>query len=437
MNKFLKLSAAIAAMLLLGVRSGAQEYVPSPENLQAREKYQDDKFGIFIHWGLYAMLAQGEWEMNNHNLNYEEYSHLADGFYPSKYNAEQWVKIFKDAGAKYVTITSRHHDGFSMFRTKASKFNIVDATPFGRDIIGELAEACAKEGLTLNFYYSHLDWSRPDYPLGRTGRKTGRPTDQQNWESYFAFMNAQLTELIEQYHPGALWFDGFWDHDSDATEFDWHYKEQYSLIHKLSPSCLVVNNHHQLPLWGEDVQTFEKDLPGENKEGLSGQGISDKVPIETSMTMNNSWGYRIVDKSYKSVKELIDYLVRAAGVGGNFLLNVGPRPDGCIPQEAVERLAEVGKWMKVYGETIYGTRKGLVAPHEWGATTLKGDKLYVHILAQKDQKLFLPLGERKVLSANAFKDGTKVAFEKCSDGVVLTLPESTNEMDYVVEVTLK
>lgn len=436
MNKILKLSAAIAAMLILWARADAQEYIPAPENLQAREKFQDDKFGIFVHWGLYSMLGQGEWEMNNHNLNYKEYPKLAGGFYPSRFDADEWVRIFKDAGAKYVTITSRHHDGFSMFKTKASPYNIVDATPFGRDVIGELAQACAKEGITLNFYYSHLDWGRLDYPMGRTGRGTGRPTDQQNWDSYFAFMNAQLTELLEQYHPGALWFDGFWDHDEDAVPFDWHYKEQYALIHKISPACLIVNNHHQLPYPGEDVQTFEKDLPGENFAGLSGQGISNEVPIETSMTMNDSWGYRIVDKNYKSVKTIIDYMVKAAGVGGNFLLNVGPRPDGCIPQEAVERLAEVGKWMEVYGETIYGTRAGLIKPHEWGATTLKGDKLYVHILSLKDSTLFLPLEGRKVLSATGFKEGEKIPFEKTKDGVILSLPKSSDEMDYVIEIQL-
>ena len=147
------------------------------------------------------MLGAGEWVMNNRNIDYREYAKLASGFYPSKFNANEWVKAIKASGAKYITITSRHHDGFSMFGTKADKYNIVDATPFGRDVMKELAEACRSEGIALHFYYSHLDWYRADYPLGRTGRMTGRATDKQDWNSYYAFMNKQLTELLTDYGP--------------------------------------------------------------------------------------------------------------------------------------------------------------------------------------------------------------------------------------------
>ena len=189
------------------------QYVPTAENLKARSEFQDKKLGIFLHWGVYAMMGQGEWVMNNRNIDYEEYAKLPAGFYPAKYNAEEWVKAFSDAGVKYITITSRHHDGFSMFNSKASEgYNIVEATPFKRDVIKELADACSKYGITLNFYYSHLDWHRLDYPLGSTGRQLGRPTDQQDWSSYYKFMNSQLTELLTQYGPiGAIWFDGVWD----------------------------------------------------------------------------------------------------------------------------------------------------------------------------------------------------------------------------------
>ena len=165
------------AVLLVSIAGSAQNgYQPTAENLDARNKFQDNKFGIFIHWGIYSMLGAGEWVMNNRNIDYREYAKLASGFYPSKFNANEWVKAIKASGAKYITITSRHHDGFSMFGTKADKYNIVDATPFGRDVMKELAEACRSEGIALHFYYSHLDWYRADYPLGRTGRMTGRAT---------------------------------------------------------------------------------------------------------------------------------------------------------------------------------------------------------------------------------------------------------------------
>ena len=162
-----------------------------------------------------------------------------------------------------------------MFDTAESDYDIVDATPFKRDILKELAEECQKQGISLHFYYSHLDWTRPDYPKGRTGRTTGRPEGKEDWNSYYGFMNRQLKELLTNYGPiRAIWFDGWWDHDEDATPFDWQLEEQYRMIHDIQPGCLVGNNHHQTPFPGEDIQIFERDLPGENTAGLSGQEIS-------------------------------------------------------------------------------------------------------------------------------------------------------------------
>ena len=244
-----------------------QSYVPAPENLQARKEFQDNKFGIFLHWGIYSMTARGEWYMNDRNVHRDEYAKLASGFYPSKFDAAEWVSAIKASGAKYITITSRHHDSFSMFDTRESDYDIVDATPFKRDVIKELALECRKQGIKLHFYYSHLDWKREDYPLGRTGRGTGRPEGKENWNTYYQFMNNQLTELLTNYGPiGAIWFDGVWD---QPENFDWQLEEQYALIHRLQPACLVGNNHHRTPYEGEDFQMFERDLPGENKAGYS------------------------------------------------------------------------------------------------------------------------------------------------------------------------
>ena len=429
---------AICLSGLLGISSlyaqnSEADYVPAPENLQARKEFQDSKFGIFLHWGIYSMFGQGEWYMHNADIDCHEYAKVASGFYPSRFNAHDWVAAIKASGAKYICFTSRHHDGFSMFDTKYSDYNVVDATPFKRDIIKELAEECQKQGIKLHLYYSHLDWSREDYyPLGRTGHGTGR-TSHGEWSTYYQFMNNQLTELLTNYGPiGAIWFDGLWDQPDD---FNWGLDKQYALIHKLQPACLIGNNHHKSPFPGEDFQMFERDLPGENKAGLSGQSIS-TLPLETCETMNGMWGYKITDQNYKSTKTLIHYLVKAAGKNANLLMNIGPQPDGELPAVAVQRLAEMGEWMKQYGETIYGTRSGAVAPHDWGVTTQKGNKLYVHILDLKDAALFLPLTDKKVKKAVLFKDRSPVRFTKTKAGVLLEFAEVPKDIDYVVELTI-
>lgn len=428
----------IAFLLLFVMNLGVfaqSSYQPTEENLKARQEFQDNKFGIFLHWGLYAMLATGEWTMTNNNLNYKEYAKLAGGFYPSKFDADKWVAAIKASGAKYICLTSRHHDGFSMFDTQYSDFNIVKATPFKRDIIKELAAACSKQGIKLHFYYSHLDWTREDYPWGRTGWGTGRSNPQGDWKSYYQFMNNQLTELLTNYGPvGAIWFDGWWDQDGNPG-FNWELPEQYAMIHKLQPGCLIGNNHHQTPFAGEDIQIFERDLPGENTAGLSGQSVS-HLPLETCETMNGMWGYKITDQNYKSTKTLIHYLVKAAGKNANLLMNIGPQPDGELPEVAVQRLKEMGEWMNQYGETIYGTRGGAVAPHDWGVTTQKGNKLYVHILNLQDKALFLPLADKKVKKAVLFKNGTPVRFTKNKEGVLLEFTEIPKDIDYVVELTI-
>ena len=425
--------ALLCASLALPVR--AQSYTPTEENLKSRQEFRDARFGIFLHWGLYAMLATGEWTMTNHNLNYKEYAKLAGGFYPSKFNAAEWVAAIKASGAKYICFTSRHHEGFSMFDTKYSDYNVVDATPFKRDVLKELADECHKQGIRLHLYYSHIDWYREDCPWGRTGRGTGRPNPKGDWASYYRFMNNQLTELLTNYGPiGAIWFDGWWDQDQNPG-FDWQLPGQYELIHKLQPACLVGNNHHQVPFEGEDIQIFERDLPGENKAGLSGQDIS-SLPLETCETMNGMWGYKITDQNYKSTKTLIHYLVKAAGKDANLLMNIGPQPDGCLPEVALERLKEIGEWMKTYGETIYGTRGGCVAPHPWGVTTQKGDRLFVHILDLQDKALFLPLEDRKVKRAMDFASRQAVKFKRVDGGVVLQFAEAPTEVDKVVELQL-
>ncbi len=420
------------ALLLIHCAFAQPGYMPAPENLNSRKEFAEDRFGIFIHWGLYSMMGQGEWAMQLKNMNYREYAHLADAFYPSKFDARQWVRTFKAAGARYITITSRHHDGFSMFGTSASPYNVVDGTPFGRDVLAEIAQACQEEGMKLHFYYSHLDWGRTDfYPRGRTGNGTGRP-DEGDWNSYLDFMDTQLTELLTGYGPiRAIWFDGIWDKDmyprEDQPEL-WNLYHQYELIHSLQPGCLIGNNHHILPFEGEDIQIFEKDIPGHNESGFSGQEIS-PLPLETCETMNNNWGYCITDTFYKSEDELVRYLVRTAGKGANLLLNIGPRPDGTLPEEAIERLGAMGSWLSTYGESIYGTQAGYIAEQDWGVTTQKDNVLYLHILNHQEL-LSIPAASRP-LEIVRLGDGSAVPFS-WKKGVLSLTPSAFEGPDDVI-----
>ena len=431
-------AGALASLMLVATTTNAQErYTPTAENLQSRQEFADSKFGIFIHWGIYSMFAQGEWYLQNATIDKNEYAKVADAFYPHKFNAREWVSAIKDAGARYICFTTRHHDSFSMWNTEQSDYNIVDATPFGRDVVRELADECHAQGIRLHFYYSHLDWARDEYPMGRTGtRIIGRDTTKVNWPEYYEFMNSQLRELLTNYGEiGAIWFDGWWDHEEDSIPFDWQLQEQYAMIHELQPGCLVGNNHHQVPFEGEDIQIFERDLPGENKAGLSGQDVS-RLPLETCQTMNGMWGYKLVDQEYKSTETLIQYLVSAAGKGANLLMNIGPQPNGELPATAMSRLREIGEWTREFGETIYGTTAGDIPVQPWGVTTRKDNRLFVHIMDFDGTELELPL-DCKVKKAFTFADNKPVRFKRTANGIKLIFDEAPSGVDYIVELVTR
>ena len=448
MKKILLTYIMTAAMILSAAGStyAQKDYVPTKENLEARAAFEDMRFGVFIHWGIYSMFAQGEWYLNN-GINAQEYAKAAGGFYPASFDAREWVRAIKASGAKYITLTSRHHDGFSIFDTAVSEYDIMDATPFKRDIIAELAQACHEEGIALHFYYSLLDWTREDYPVGRTGLKTGRKGDAQDYETYRQFMKDQLTELLTKYGKiGAIWFDGHWDHDSDAVPFDWRYDDIYSHIHDIDHSCLIGNNHHITPIEGEDFQMFERDLPGENTTGWADDQTVSTLPLEMCQTMNGMWGYKVADQNYKSVNDLVQLLVKAASKGSNLLMNVGPQPDGKLPEAAVERLAGMGKWMGIYGDSVYGTDATGLPEQEWGVTTRKGNVLYLHVFDSSSGKVSIPLtgynpttGKKpkklKIKSVTAMNGGSALTWQYGKDGVLnVTLPPAATAPDYVVEV---
>src|SRR3989454_1059658 len=377
----------LTLLLSLLTLCSAQTYKPSESNLRARQWFQDSKFGLFIHWGVYSVLGDGEWVMNNKKMTVAEYEKLAPQFNPTGFNAAQWVSLAKAAGMRYITITSKHHDGFAMWGTKQNKWNIVDATPYKKDPLKMLAEECRRQGIKLFFYHSHLDWHHPDYyPRGRTGQTAGRP-ESGEWYRYLDFMDNQLRELLTGYGDiGGIWFDGWWD----KPTADWRLEKTYSLIHSLQPAALIGNNHHKKPFDGEDFQMFEKDLPGHNTAGFNADSQVGALPLETCDTINKAWGFNAKDKQFKSVKDLVHYLVRAAGYNANFLLNIGPMPTGKIQPEFEERLRGMGKWLEVNGESVYGTRGGPAGPKNWGVMTQKDGKTYVHVLDWKDGLPALP-----------------------------------------------
>jgi alpha-L-fucosidase len=422
----------ITLFLSLLAVSSAQTYKPSEANLKARQWFQDSKFGLFIHWGVYSVMGEGEWVMNNKKMTIAEYEPLAARFNPTEFDAAEWVRIAKSAGMKYITITSKHHDGFAMWGTKQTQWNIVDATQYKKDPLKMLAEECRKQGVKLLFYHSHLDWHHPDYfPRGRTGHNSGRP-ESGDFNRYLDFMDNQLRELLTNYGDIAgIWFDGWWDKPTT----DWRLERTYSLIHSLQPAALVGNNHHRKPFDGEDFQMFEKDLPGQNTAGFNAESEIGKLPLESCDTMNKSWGYNSKDQQYKTVKDLVHFLAKAAGHNTNFLLNVGPMPNGKIQPEFAQRLQAMGDWLKVNGESIYGTRGGPLPPRAWGSMTQKPGKIYVHVLDWDDPLLALS-GLPRVTRAKALASGAPVQVTQLNNGVVLHLPESRDPNDTVIELEM-
>jgi len=407
------------------------DYTPTKENLESREMFRDMKFGMFIHWGIYSILGNGEWVMHDRGIPYKNYSRLAGFFNPQQFNAKDIVALAKAAGMKYITITSRHHDGFSMFKTDATGYNIVDATPYHHDPLKDLADECHKQGIKLFFYYSLLDWGRPDYGFGHA-IVNGKPVDA-DWDHYIGFMKQQLTELLTNYGPVAgIWFDGEWE----RRDVNWHFDEIYALIHKLQPAAMIGNNHHIAAIKGEDFQMFEKDLPGENTTGFGADAKISQLPLETCETVNNSWGFNITDTNYKSVKQIIHILVNDAGRNANLLLNIGPMPNGRVQPEFVDTLTAVGNWMAKYGESIYGTRGAIAAPQDWGVVTGKNNTLYVHILKSGGQPyIFIPKLKQKITGASLFDGNSKVRFKQQPEGLFIYLDNvSADNIDTIIKL---
>jgi alpha-L-fucosidase len=431
-------NALFVLIILLSVQfaQGQWKYNPSAENIKTREWFQDARFGLFIHWGVYSILGDGEWVMNQQQIPIKTYEKLPGFFNPTQFDARAWVAMAKAAGMHYIVITSKHHDGFAMFDSKVSDYNIVKRTPYGKDVLKMLADECHAQGMKLFFYHSQLDWHHPDYfPRGTTGGSwTGRE-EKGDMNKYLDYMDTQLTELLTNYGDiSGIWFDGMWD----KKDADWRLEKTYKLIHSLQPAALVGSNHHRAPYEGEDFQMFEKDLPGNNTTGFAPEQKIGDLPKETCETINNSWGFNLMDAHNKSKKSLLQYLIKASGYGANFLLNVGPMPNGKIQPEHVDLLKQMGDWLTVNGETIYGTRGGPLTPREWGVTTQKGNKVYIHILNWQDESITIPSWNKKIKSARFFGNNTPVKFIENEYGITLKIPKAKmNDIDTIVELEMK
>lgn len=387
---------------------------------EARDQFRYDRFGMFVHWGLFSSFGRGESVMEEQKMTVTEYEVAASRFKPAAFNAAEWAELARTAGARYLTFTAKHRDGLALWNSAASDWNVVKRTPFGRDVVKELAEECRRREIKLFLYYSQLDWHHPDYyPRGRTGRHSGRP-DRGDWSAYLDFMDAQLRELMTGYGTVyGIWLDGWWD----RPRADWRFEQTCQLIHSLQPWTIVGINRQLRPLPGQDFMIYERFLPGEGLQGFSGKSEVEGLPLESCDSTNASWGYTAADVKHKSARELLHALVRAAGTDANFLLNVAPDADGRIPRKVATRLHRIGLWLTEHGESIYATRGGPLPLQPWGATTQRGNRIYVHVLDSATTSVALRLPGRRVHVARTLgEEGEEIPLRAEGDSITLTPP---------------
>lgn len=421
-----KLMLSVAAFCLLSVFVRAQSaHAGYPENKTGKKilnQFMDLRFGMFIHWGPVSLRGTEIGWSRNSTVSQADYDSLYREFDPVLFNANTWVKTARDAGMKYLTIIAKHHDGFCMWPTAFTDYNIMHSL-YKKDVVGELAKACEQNGIKFCIYYSVLDWHHPDYPLHNNGIET--PDPKANMGKYMVYMKNQLKELISHYHPYMLWFDGNW-------ESPWTYEEaadMYNYIKKLDPS-VIINNRLGKGTGKEmtaqtvgDYETPEQEIGAINMD----------IPWETCMTICTQWAWKPNDK-LKSLKECIHTLASTAGGNGNLLLNVSPMLDGRMEARQVKRLKEVGDWLKKNGEAIYNTKGGPYKPDSVYAATRKGNNVYLLIFRRENDQLIIPaIPGLKIMDAH-FLHGEAVSVMQDEQHSILRLPEKLSDEDCSVLV---
>ncbi len=429
------LSFLLLVLLIAGCKPKTVDYLS--ETSAAKDSrmqwFREARFGMFIHWGLYAVPA-GEWNgQTNHaewiresaQIPLEEYDKFIGQFNPVKFNATDWVKMAKDAGMKYIVITSKHHDGFGLFDSKQTDFDVM-STPFKRDILKELSKACEEQEMTFCFYHSIMDWHNPDYLPRRNWEKT-RSTEGANFDHYRSYMKSQLKELLTHYGKiGILWFDGEWE-NTWTGEYG---KDLYNYVRNLQPD-IIVNNRVTVGRSGMAGMTGEGEFAGDYgtpEQEIPATGIPG-VDWESCMTMNDHWGYNKNDRNFKSTEEILRMLADIASKGGNYLLNIGPTADGVFPQESIDRLTAIGAWMKTNGEAIYSTQASPFKNLPWGRCTQKkmtgGTRLYLHVFDwPADHILNVPGIGNKAIRAYLLADASQeeLTVTTISGGLSIQLP---------------
>jgi len=386
---------------------------------QHMEWFRNAKFGMFIHWGLYSVPAgewngkkgYAEWFQLETKMPNAEYEKFAKVFNPIKFDGAKWADVAAKAGMKYMVITSRHHDGFSMFDSKATDYTVVKATPYGKDPMKELSTAARAAGLTFCFYYSIADWHHPEIPAAYDqGGFHGNPNPNADVTKYDQFMRDQVSELLTNYGPiGILWFDGGGSfrirNRAKILEAD----KMAALIHEKQPATLINDRLG----YGSDYGTPEQYIPG-------GKQIRD---FEVCMTLNNHWGYNKADNHWKQSKEVVQRLADICSKGGNFLLNVGPTSEGELPSEAIRILGEVGQWMDKNGDSIYGTKASpLDYVPTWGVVTTKADHLYLHVLKWPAEGKLTLKSDQQFTQAYALSDHSQLTISQMGNDITVNLP---------------
>ncbi len=389
--------------------------------------FMDLKFGMFVHWGPVSLKGTEIGWSRGREVPEEEYDNLYRQFNPVNFNADEWIKTLKDAGMKYFVITTRHHDGFSLWPSDYSDYDIT-STPYKKDVLMELKKACDKYGILFGTYYSICDWKHPYYPLGSPGGKTRKETG--DMEKFIPFVKGQTRELIEKYQTRILWFDGEW-------EEPWTHEmglDFYNYLKGLDETVLI-NNRVDKGRKGMEGITISDEFAGDFATPEQRIGTFNlEHPWESCITICKQWAWK-PDDEMKSLDECIQTLIKTVGGGGNLLLNVGPTPDGRIEARQVDRLKEIGSWLKKYGESIYGCKGGPFKPTEKMASTRKGDVIYLHLFNPENKKIMIPIPESTKVKSCSLMKGRKLIYSANKDTLQIEIPdELLNQSVVTVEL---